>query len=288
MANFCKYQKLEKYVSYDGVNWMPTGEYKKGNLIEYQSSDCPNPYLSEYFALEAVENCVFKFTSSVEVASAPQGTWTNVAANQSISRTAGKKTYFRKTVSSSGAIGTFSASTGNFKASGNIMSLVYGDNFSGQTSLQGLSYAFQGLFKNCSGLTSIDNLMLPATTLAESCYDKMFRNCTSLTEVPTDLLPSVRLENNCYNEMFEQCSSLRTAPDLLAPDGAYGCYVLMFYGCSSLNYVKCLLTTIDASQYTNTWLSGVSASGTFIKSPNANWGVCKTSMIPCGWTVQNA
>jgi hypothetical protein len=167
------------------------------------------------------------------------------------------------------------------------MSLVYGDNFSGQTSLQGLSYAFQGLFKNCSGLTSIDNLMLPATTLAESCYDKMFRNCTSLTEVPTDLLPSVRLENNCYNEMFEQCSSLRTAPDLLAPDGAYGCYVLMFYGCSSLNYVKCLLTTIDASQYTNTWLSGVSPTGTFVKARNVDWGQCRTSTIPCNWNVQN-
>ena len=287
MANYCKYQKLEKYVSYDGVNWMPTGEYKKGNLIEYQSSDCPNPYLSYYLGLSAIDNCDFNFSNAIETAFTETGPWTTVEANAYIHCNAGDTILFRKTVSSSGSIGTFSASIGHFEAQGNIMSLVYGDNFTSKTSLSGYNNVFQNLFKNCSGLTSIENLMMPATTLAEACYDKMFRNCTSLSAVQTDLLPATTLAINCYSEMFEGCSSLRTAPDLLASVGAYDCYVLMFYGCSSLNYVKCLLTTIDVSSYTNTWMSGVPATGTFVKARNVDWGQCRTSTIPCGWTVQN-
>lgn len=37
----CKFQRFKRQVTYDGVNWFDTEEYKKGDLIEYQSTDCP-------------------------------------------------------------------------------------------------------------------------------------------------------------------------------------------------------------------------------------------------------
>ena len=41
MANLCKFEKEQKYVSYDsGVTWQPLEEYRKGELIERSSPDC--------------------------------------------------------------------------------------------------------------------------------------------------------------------------------------------------------------------------------------------------------
>ena len=41
MANTCKYYKQRRYVSYNsGATWQPLNEYRKGELYEYDSSDC--------------------------------------------------------------------------------------------------------------------------------------------------------------------------------------------------------------------------------------------------------
>lgn len=41
MPQYCKYQKLQRYVSYDyGLTWTPMDIYTKGNLIESESADC--------------------------------------------------------------------------------------------------------------------------------------------------------------------------------------------------------------------------------------------------------
>jgi len=41
MANLCKFEKEQKYVSYDGgQTWQPLEEYRKGELIERSSPDC--------------------------------------------------------------------------------------------------------------------------------------------------------------------------------------------------------------------------------------------------------
>lgn len=36
----CKYYKLRKEVSFDGIHWQQTDEYKAGGLVEFASSDC--------------------------------------------------------------------------------------------------------------------------------------------------------------------------------------------------------------------------------------------------------
>ena len=200
------------------------------------------------------------------------------------------------------------SSTGNFNVEGNIMSLMYDDNFIGQTTLTCKPIA---LFSGCTTLISAENLILPsttlpnnayysmfsgctslttppelpATTLAQRCYQSMFENCTSLTTVPE--LSATTLADSCYFEMFLGCTSLTTTPELLATTLTDHCYYNMFLGCTSLNYIKCLATDISANACTLNWVYDVAATGTFVKDANTTWP-SGTSGIPSGWTVINA
>ena len=86
------------------------------------------------------------------------------------------------------------------------------------------------MFSSCSSLTQAP--ALPATTLAESCYEYMFEYCTSLAQAPS--LPATTLASSCYKYMFYGCTSLTSAPALPATTLAIDCYLCMFMGCSSL------------------------------------------------------
>ena len=118
-----------------------------------------------------------------------------------------------------------------FNVSGNIMSLIYGDNFIGQITLSS-SYNFTGIFRS-SKVYDASNLILPATTLTNYCYRYMFYDCTSLVTAPA--LPATTLSSSCYSSMFSGCTSLTAAPELPATTltGTY-CYYNMFSGCTSL------------------------------------------------------
>ena len=122
-------------------------------------------------------------------------------------------------------------STGQFEVKGNIMSLISGDSFSNADESTA-TYTFNQLFYQCTGLTSAENLILPATKLPESCYSYMFSGCTSLTTAPE--LPATTLAQDCYEHMFAGCTSLTTAPELPATTLASSCYFYMFDGCASL------------------------------------------------------
>ena len=118
-----------------------------------------------------------------------------------------------------------------FNVSGNIMSLIYGDNFIGQTTLSS-SYNFVSIFKG-SKVVDASNLILPATTLTSNCYNGMFGVCTSLVAAPA--LPATTLASRCYSNMLRGCTSLTAAPELPATTltGTY-CYSYMFDSCTSL------------------------------------------------------
>ena len=174
---------------------------------------------------------------------------------------------------------------------GNIMSLIYGDNFTGQTSLiygqYDTSFNFEGMFGYNGDLQNAENLILPATTLVDECYFDMFYECTSLTTAPE--LPATTLADRCYSEMFANCTSLTTAPDLSATTLAGNCYEYMFNGCSSLNYIKMLATSFDPeSMCFDEWVGGVAATGTFVKNASMTSLPSGNSGIPSGWTVENA
>ena len=116
---------------------------------------------------------------------------------------------------------------------GNIMSLITSTDFSTETTLTG-SYSFYYLFYDNSHLLTDASrpLLLPATTLADYCYDAMFEGCTELITAPE--LPATTLANDCYRYMFCYCTKLTTAPELPATTLADYCYDSMFEGCTEL------------------------------------------------------
>ena len=156
-------------------------------------------------------------------------------------------------------------STGKFNVSGNIMSLIYGDDFKDKTDLTGSDFCFNGLFYECSNLIDASSLALPATTLADSCYSYMFQSCTSLTTAPK--LPATTLTNDCYQYMFQECSSLTTAPELPATTLANYCYSGMFSGCTSLTTAPALPVTTLADSCYNGMFSGCSSLTTAPELP---------------------
>ena len=138
---------------------------------------------------------------------------------------------------------------------GNVMSVLYGDNFIGQTSFpNGSNSNFYGFFSGL-GVIDVSNLILPATTLTEDCYAAMFAGCTSLVNAPE--LPATTLVDKCYEGMFQYCSSL--------------------------NYIKCLATDISATDCTSSWVHGVASYGLFIKDTNMSSWTTGNNGIPTGW-----
>lgn len=150
-------------------------------------------------------------------------------------------------------------STKDFKVYGNIMSLISENNFKNSLVLNGES-TFLGLFWNCTHLKSVNNLILPATTLSK----------------------------DCYSYMFYKCSGISKAPVLIAEQLVFGCYSGMFQDCSSLNYIKMMATDISANSCLGGWVQGVSSTGTFVKNSAAEWNVTGDNGIPEGWTVETA
>lgn len=132
-------------------------------------------------------------------------------------------------------------STDKFTASGNIMSLLYGDYYEGKLDLSGKNYCFYKLFGSCHSLISAQELKLPATTLSEGCYSNMFYYCTSLTAAPA--LPAKTLSTRCYEYMFQECSKLTNAQKLPATTLADYCYSNMFLNCTSLTTAPALPAT---------------------------------------------
>lgn len=121
--------------------------------------------------------------------------------------------------------------------SGNIMSLLYGDNYVGQTTVP--DNAFSGAFSKGNNdvsfidINSSEPLILPAMVLGEKCYKNMFRQCVNLTATPA--LPATTLSTDCYRGMFRKCTKLATVSIVLpAANLAVSCYQEMFRDCSKL------------------------------------------------------
>ena len=147
------------------------------------------------------------------------------------------------------AMGSFFSSTCEFDAQGNVMSLLYGDEFKGQTEIKN-EYEFAYLFSEYDGqktceIVNAKNLSLPATTLTQGCYQGMFFGCTSLTAAPE--LPARILTQNCYQYMFYNCTSLTVAPELPATTLAFECYYSMFGECTNLTTAPKLPATTLAN-----------------------------------------
>ena len=277
-----------------------------GNEVVWQSTPPgPTPYDQQYLTFEVLSAGTIYWERTVS--STPRkpiayskdngSTWVSITSSSSTSSnvsepievSAGDKVMFRgenKQYTISASSYHHFGGTAIYNVYGNIMSLSDGDNFSGQTTLVS-TYTFGNLFRGSRGLTSAENLILPATTLKAACYNSMFYGCTSLTTAPA--LPATTLAQSCYTNMFYDCTSLTTAPALPATTLVSNCYQNMFQGCTSLNTVTCLATNPQSGGNgpTGGWLSRVSSTGTFYKDPNTTSWSRGANGIPTGWTVQD-
>ena len=271
-----------------------------------------NGYGIEYMTLKAKSGGTINFSGSSTANtlsySKNNGEWSTPSQSVSLNVNSGDTIMLKGNMTpTSNGIGTFSGGTATFDAQGNIMSLLYGDNYLGQTSLSGKNNAFKYLFQSTK-VVSAENLILPTTlangcystmfagsttittppqlnasALTQECYSYMFSGCTSLATAPS--LSATTLSPWCYNNMFKGCSSLTTAPDLLASTLTDYCYYSMFSGCTNLNYIKMYATDISASHCMDFWVDSVANSGTFVKY-GTDIPVGRNG-IPSGWTVQD-
>lgn len=256
------------------------------NEVESHFTDYKRNYEKEYFTIEALDdgNVYFKFHLDAPA---------NVQKYMEYSKDNGETWNKTNNVDNEEVIMTIPMSTGEtaiirgenegtcydyyancyfysdirVNVFGNIMSLVYSDNFYYEYSLPDDSDSFTSLFNEkieedvtqTDFLSVVDasNLVLPlnmkifmysfmfayntelqkapklsATVLTDYCYASMFQGCTSLTTAPE--LPATTLAYNCYQYMFRDCTSLKTPPELPATTLYTECYKDMFKECTGL------------------------------------------------------
>ena len=280
---------INKFANASAYNTYLEGSVDTPNLSQISGeSDVKMIQKSEYntyLTFEAIEDGTFRFdgttvdgnTNALSYSLDNGETWSEIASNTYTSTILAGNTIMWKgncipdEVSTYGGIGKFS-STGKFNASGNVLSLILGDNFTGVYKInytnifaqlfndtmlvnaanlilplkQLTEKCYISMFKFCASLIAAPKL--PATTLANGCYVNMFASCTSLVNPPA--LPATNLTEACYLYMFENCTSLKVAPTLPATTLAQNCYIYMFTHCISLKTApKLPATTLTSNCY---------------------------------------
>lgn len=303
---------IKPYIAlYDDKHKMEFGDVVYNN-IDYTSTE---------LTFEILENgtitwiCTNSSIAKTIQYSKNNGEWTNITSTTSgvnINVLSGDKIKFRgnnSTYGNSSYHNSFRANC-NFNAYGNIMSLINGTNFMDLKVLSA-SYTFTYLFAYCEKLLNINNLLLPATTLSDNCYERMFDTCRKIIDIPN--LPATTLTSSCYSCMFVACDELtdlshhefnadyvpyaaysamfHTCPKLVKSPiikctsiASYGAS-FMFFNCNNLSWIKCLSISLGGCQR---WTEGVASTGTFIKSPSLISYSRDGYGIPSGWTIENA
>lgn len=233
-------------------------------------------------------------------------TWTSIASSNNVNNGfdvaagdvvifKGENDYYARpttsTLLSSSYYTQFTNTTAEYIAEGNMMSLIYGDNFAGNDNLPtNTTHNFAAMFNGCTGMSNADNLILPAMTLNTCCYRNLFSGCKLHT---SPKLPATTLAKGCYVNMFINCYTLEEAPDLPAPTLVESCYEGMLYMQSAaynLRYIKCLARNKSASRCLTNFHNStyVSPTGVFVKYPGVSWVSGGTDGIPNGWTIIEA
>ena len=258
------------------------------------------PYVT--FTADAAQT--FKMTTSGNYAidkleySLDGNEWTAVEKDKEVEFGGEKGSLFLRGTNINGTASTWDASSTitftdknvNVACTGDIRTLLDWKNYSTVDT----QYArFCSLFKNCAVLTSAPEL--PATALADDCYNSMFLGCTSLTATPE--LPATTLAEGCYSSMFIKCTSLTSAPELPATTLAEGCYSSMFADCTKLSTVTMLAPSVQIRSWTNCvvyWLDNAGTdetitSRTLIVTDKAAYTALKnnTDYLPAKWQIGN-
>ena len=177
---------------------------------------------------------------------------------------------------------------------------------------------FDGMFQNCTSLTTIPIIANKSVDWGERSFNSTFMGCQALLNaspiisISSNVVVPGRLSGKCFSNCFDSCSLLSEAPSLhfydqgsaamcdmfaaatnlyaapsimndeLAPDGL-AMLSTMFMGDSNLTTISAYFNTTPSITYTQNWVYGVAANGNFYKS--ASWNVSGVNGIPSGWTT---
>lgn len=213
-----------------GVDTVPTG---------WNITDIPT---ANYLKFTTVDDngSTYAFSNSGLEYSIDGGAWTTLASNTNTPNVPkGSNIRFRGHLIPNGSkgIGRFSSS-GKFDAEGDLMTLLYGEYYVGQTD-KFADYMFGELFSN-SNVVDAKNLVIP-NAMGDYYYYRMFYQCMSLTSAP--LLPFSHVGYNSCNSMFFKCTSLTAIQPMTIESINKGSMTSMFNNCQSL---------VDASMITIT------------------------------------
>lgn len=223
-------------------------------------------YRHQYFTTEALaDNCVFTLNIAKDVNtsivtgfyySRDRITWTpilNVAGvNQSVSLPAintGEKYYWKGTNYAISQNGTFNEgksnfknvrllASQNFKAYGNMFSMLWGDDFIGKNYFPDdtTDYIYAGFFWNSTKLIDAQNLYFPGQ------HTKGFNVSSNETPTSDEVI-------NSFNDLFNGCSNLEYGPiiEMLTIVGNSS-IKRMFNGCGKLKSVTFYAITTPAGR----------------------------------------
>ena len=269
-------------------------------VILWQSEPIEPPYdpdaASQYFYIENLtdetDTLTIKKTGDnaddIEVYKSTDGTtWTSMGNTTVNGITAtiptNSKLYLKADTTSWGYNSSLNRNyinvTGAHAFGGNILSLLWGDDFQEYNTFpNGSGNNFSFIFSGDTDLWYFNNLVLPPTTLVIGCYRGMFKDCVNLHDTfgtkishvttfdegsckmmfygctslvsPMILNANATLANGCCQEMYMGCTGLTHYGLLQATTLADYCYYSMFENCTSIKYGGNLpATTLTQSCY---------------------------------------
>lgn len=219
--------------------------------------------LPNYLCFTALEDGTFSFTiqsgvttgkvSYISYSVDNGATWVktnNVASTEVVITTptiqAGNKVYWKGfgTAMSYGINAnqqTVVSSTGKFDISGDILSLLYDNNFVNYNVTKNQNYTFYRLFKGTQ-VVDASAMIFPHDAGKTSQYGGMFQNCTELISAPSEIPATTQSVTSCFDYTFDGCTKLVNAPVIKTKNiGGRG----MFRNCISL--VSVAQIALDAS-----------------------------------------
>ena len=174
-----------------------------------------------------------------------------------------------------------------FEVYGNVMSLLYGDDFIGKDTFpdDDPHHEFYSLFFKNQGLVSAKNLVLPVKNLSPYCYAEMFRYCIGLQEHPK-FVADVLAENS-YDGLFRFATGIKRVvlPDAeIAPNACRR----MLYEAQTIEYIKLGFDNFEQADMDvclTEWNENTpDINVIFSKKPGTSYSIGANG-IKQGWTV---
>lgn len=274
MENLKKFNTQEEYQAWkDGDDYVYPNVCKVGDEVIYNGY--PEP-----FWIEALEDLTFESESNNLISpyySYDKLNWNETYSTSRVLRT-GQKVYFKSDVGiGNGHLFKLKVS-GRFNVGGSLLSIGYDLDYLNYLDYN-FSYEANMKFSALQGskVVNAKELVLPLCNKYNTHYfDSLFSNCSLLVSSPR--IP--KLDDTMLNSLFAGCTSLEDAPTL---KGDYWSATNLFYGCSSLSFIKDL--TVGNRYKPSNWVEGVPPTGTFIANSKRTDFTRGVSGIPEGWDL---